>query len=121
MREGLDANPHVSFYEGGYRGYVICDVDRDRWETTLRIVTQPTVATSPAYTLAAFDVAAGTPGARRLDAGTGLTGRVTGAGGAPLRNVEIEVRNAAGALVVERPTGAPTASTACSSRRAPTR
>jgi len=105
VREGLDANPHVRFYEGGYRGYVICDVDRDRWETTLRIVTQPTVATSPAYTLAAFDVAAGTPGARRLDAGTGLTGLVTG-GGAPLRNVEIEVRNAAGGLVVERPTGA---------------
>ncbi|MBE2315686.1 alkaline phosphatase D family protein [Solirubrobacter sp. CPCC 204708] len=106
VREGLDANPHVKFYEGGYRGYVKCEVDRDRWETTLRIVTAPNNAASPAYTLAAFDVAAGTPGARRLDAGTGLAGKVTGTGGAPLRNVEIEVRNASGALVVERPTDA---------------
>jgi phosphodiesterase/alkaline phosphatase D-like protein len=106
VREGLDANPHVVFYEGGYRGWVRCEVTRDRWESTLRIVTAPRDAASPAYTLAAFEVASGRPGARRLDAGTGVAGRVTGAGGAGLRNVEIQVRTTDGALVVERPTGA---------------
>lgn len=102
VREGLDANPHVRFYEGGYRGYVLCEVTRDRWDATLRIVTNPRDAASPAYTLAAFTVAAGRPGARRLDAGTGIAGRITGAGGAGLRNVEVTVRDGAGATVVER-------------------
>jgi hypothetical protein len=93
------------FYEGGYRGYVLCDVTPDRWESTLRIVTAPRDAASPAYTLAAFDVRDGRPGARRLDAGTGLAGRVTG-GGEPVRNAEISVHDGAGRLVVERRTGA---------------
>jgi phosphodiesterase/alkaline phosphatase D-like protein len=101
VREGLDANPHVVFYEGGYRGYVLCDVSRDEWRSTLRIVTAPRDAASPAYTLAAFSVADGRPGARRLDAGTGIAGRV-----GDLRNVEISVRDGAGRVVVERVTGA---------------
>jgi phosphodiesterase/alkaline phosphatase D-like protein len=104
VREGLDANPHVVFYEGGYRGYVLCEVAPDRWESTLRIVTAPRDPASPAYTLAAFEIATGRPGARRLDAGTGIAGRVTGAGGAGLRNAEIAVLNEGGAVVVERVT-----------------
>ena len=103
VRLGLAANPQVRFYEGAYRGYLLCDVTRERWRTDLRIVTAPSNAASPAYTLAAFEVPDGSPGARRLDEGTGIAGRVTSAaGGEPLPNVELAVRDADGRLLISR-------------------
>jgi len=105
VREGLPANPHVRFYEGGYRGYVLCDVTRDRWESELRIVTDPRDGAAPAYTLAAFEVTDGQPGARRLDAGTGIVARaVDGNTGAGLPNIEVTVRTTAGSVLTQRVT-----------------
>jgi len=105
VRLGLPANPHVRFFEGAYRGYVLCDVTPERWRTDLRIVTEPRNPASPAYLLAAFEVADGRPGARRLDAGTGIASTVT-SGGQPLTSVQLEVRDGAGALVIARLTDA---------------
>jgi phosphodiesterase/alkaline phosphatase D-like protein len=101
VRLGLPANPHVVFYEGAYRGYLLCEVTEERWRTDLRIVTAPGSSASPAYTLAAFEVREGRPGARRLDVGTGIASRVT-SGDAALPNVELQVRDGAGSVVISR-------------------
>jgi len=107
VRLGLPANPHVKFYDGSYRGYLLCDVTPERWRTDLRIVTAASVPTSPAYLLAAFEVADGRPGAQRLDAGTGVRSVVTAAaGGEPLASVQVEVRTLSGALIASRLTDA---------------
>jgi phosphodiesterase/alkaline phosphatase D-like protein len=63
VRLGLPANPQVRFYEGAYRGYLLCTVSEDEWRTDMRIVLDARNAASPAYTLAAFAVADDTPGA----------------------------------------------------------
>jgi phosphodiesterase/alkaline phosphatase D-like protein len=106
VRLGLPANPQVVFYEGAYRGYLLCDITPERWRTDLRIVTAPGDPASPAYLLAAFEVRDGRPGARRLDAGTGIASGVTGPDGEPLPSVQIEVRDTAGRLVISRLTDA---------------
>jgi len=107
VRLGLPANPQVRFYEGAYRGYLLCTVDRHEWRTDMRIVLDARDAAAPAYTLAAFAVADGQPGARRLDAGTGIraTARAL-SGGAALPNAQVEVRDGSGKLVVSRLTDA---------------
>lgn len=61
VRQGLPANPHVKLYNGTYRGYVMCEVTREHWRSTLRIVTGQEVRT-----LAVFEVRDGIPGARRI-------------------------------------------------------
>ncbi|GHE79503.1 hypothetical protein GCM10017786_06750 [Amycolatopsis deserti] len=105
VRQGLPANPHVKFYNGSYRGYVLCDVTPQRWRSDLRIVLNARDAASPAYTLAAFEVRDGVPGAQRVDGGDGLAGRVTDqATGAPLVNVEITVSDTAGTVLTSTTT-----------------
>ncbi|MGW2085595.1 alkaline phosphatase D family protein [Streptomyces sp. NPDC001880] len=100
VRTGLPANPHVKFYDGTYRGYTLCDITPQRWRTDLRIVLKAGDATSPAFTIAAYEVRDGRPGARRIDAGDGLTGAVTDAAtGAVLRNVQMTVVDAAGTRI----------------------
>ncbi|SCG76960.1 alkaline phosphatase D family protein [Micromonospora inositola] len=101
VRAGLAANPHVKFYNGGYRGYVICDVTEKRWRADLRIVLSARDAASPAYTIAAFEVRDGVPGAYRIDAGDGIVGRVTDAAtGAALLNVQVTVTRTDGSQLV---------------------
>lgn len=106
VRQGLPVNPHVKLYNGDYRGYVECEVTPRRWESTLRIVLDPADATSPAYTLAAFEVRDGVAGARRLDKGDGMAGTVSDTGGSPLPNAEVLIRQANGSVVVRAWTGA---------------
>ncbi|WP_432043846.1 alkaline phosphatase D family protein [Streptomyces cadmiisoli] len=97
VRAGLVANPHVKFYNGSYRGYVMCEVTPDRWRADLRIVLKGGEAASPAFTLAAFEVRDGIPGAKRIDAGDGLVGRITDrVTGASLANVQVTVTAADG-------------------------
>lgn len=98
VRQGLAENAHVRFYNGDYRGYVVCDVTPERWISDLRIVTNPRDSASPAYTLASFEVADGRPGARRRPGSSdGATGRVTDVGtGEPLPNVAVEARDGDG-------------------------
>ncbi|MDW5330143.1 alkaline phosphatase D family protein [Plantactinospora sp. KLBMP9567] len=101
VRAGLAANPHVRFYNGSYRGYVICDVTERRWRADLRIVLDARDPASPAYTIAAFEVRDGVPGARRIDAGDGIVGRVADqVTGDPLPNVEVAVFRADGSRLV---------------------
>jgi alkaline phosphatase D len=39
VRPGVAAdNPHIEFFNGLFRGYCLCDVDADRWQTTYRAV-----------------------------------------------------------------------------------
>jgi alkaline phosphatase D len=39
VRPGVAAdNPHIEFFNGLFRGYCICDVDAQRWQTTYRAV-----------------------------------------------------------------------------------
>ncbi|WP_326561614.1 alkaline phosphatase D family protein [Micromonospora sp. NBC_01796] len=101
VRAGLAANPHVKFYNGSYRGYVICDVNEKRWRADLRIVLDARDAASPAYTIAAFAVRDGKPGAQRVDAGDGIVGQVTDAAtGKALPNVEVIVTREDGSRLV---------------------
>ncbi len=38
VRASLADNPHIAYFNGLYRGYCLCDVDRHRWRTTYRSV-----------------------------------------------------------------------------------
>ncbi|MFF4601062.1 alkaline phosphatase D family protein [Amycolatopsis sp. NPDC001319] len=101
VRLGLPANPHVKFYNGTYRGYVKCVVTREKWRSDLRIVLNASDAASPAYTIAAYEVRDGVPGAYRVDDGDGLVGVVTDrANGKPLGNVEVAVHREDGSRLV---------------------
>ncbi|NYE72945.1 alkaline phosphatase D family protein [Microlunatus parietis] len=99
VRQGLPANPHVKLYEGGYRGYVLCDVTPDRWQADLRIVLAPGDGASPAYTLARFEVRDGEPGARQLGAADGIAG-VIRSGSSGLINAEVLVRRPDGSTMI---------------------
>ena len=60
-------NPHTKFFDGTFRGYVVCDLNRTRMKVDFRIVgdvKEP--APQPATTLATFEVQNGRPGAERV-------------------------------------------------------
>ena len=38
VRSSLADNPHIEFFNGLFRGYCVCDVDTQRWQTTFRAV-----------------------------------------------------------------------------------
>jgi alkaline phosphatase D len=38
VRASLADNPHIEFFNGLFRGYLLCDVNRHRWQTTYRAV-----------------------------------------------------------------------------------
>ena len=59
----LRDNPHVKFFDSRKRGYVRCDVTRERWLTDLVAVDNVRDAGAPAATLASFVVETGRPGA----------------------------------------------------------
>ncbi len=59
-----DTNPWNRF-SGTGRGYVRCDLDRERLLSDLRVVETVEAATSPISTLASFTVENGKPGAER--------------------------------------------------------
>jgi alkaline phosphatase D len=51
VRGGLQpVNPHIEYFNGLYRGYCLCDVDRTRWQTTYRAVGGPADAVNPSPT-----------------------------------------------------------------------
>ncbi len=89
VRLGLPANPHVRFYEGSHRGYVMCHVTPERWSSTYRIVLDARDADSPAFTLGVFEVTAGTAGATMVESGDGLSGSVVDAAGEPVGQAEV--------------------------------
>lgn len=38
VRSGLSRNPHIRYFNGLFRGYCLCELDRERWQTTYRAV-----------------------------------------------------------------------------------
>jgi alkaline phosphatase D len=63
VEAALPGNPHTRFFDGRYRGYVRCVLDRDRWRSDFRAVESIATPESRAFTLASFEVRDGEPGA----------------------------------------------------------
>ncbi|NJR66445.1 MAG: alkaline phosphatase [Leptolyngbyaceae cyanobacterium CRU_2_3] len=60
----LSNNPHTKFFNGALRGYVRCDLTRDRWKSDYRVVSTITEPEATISTLASFVVENGKPGAQ---------------------------------------------------------
>jgi alkaline phosphatase D len=48
VRAGIPDNPHIRYFDGRFRGYCLCDVDRQRWRTEYRAVGAPENLLDPA-------------------------------------------------------------------------
>jgi alkaline phosphatase D len=66
VTENLAHNPQVKFYDPDRRGYLLHDVDKTRWKTTMRAVVDVEDEHSAVTDLATFVVDPGEPGFRRL-------------------------------------------------------
>jgi alkaline phosphatase D len=62
----LPDNPHIKFFEGRKRGYMLCDVTPERWTTHLRTVETVRDPAGNATTLGSWIVEDGKPGAVRM-------------------------------------------------------
>lgn len=62
----LRDNPHTKFFDGAFRGYVRCNLTRDRWQSDYRVVSSILDPNASISTLASFVVQNGQPGAQRL-------------------------------------------------------
>ncbi len=65
IRDNLSFNPHVDFYNGGERGYLLHDVAREAWQTRFRAVGDARRRDAPIRDLQTFTVAHGEPGLTR--------------------------------------------------------
>ena len=66
VQASLGVNPHIRLFDGAWRGYVRCDLDRERWRTDFRAVRSIRSPGAPAFTLASFEVQDGVAGCRRI-------------------------------------------------------
>ncbi|ABA21870.1 Alkaline phosphatase [Trichormus variabilis ATCC 29413] len=64
VRAALSNNPHTKFFDGAYRGYVRCQLTRERWQTDYRVVSSILEENASISTLASFVVENGQPGAK---------------------------------------------------------
>lgn len=62
----LPENPHIIYHEPRYRGYVRCDVNRDRWQTDFRVVDSVASPVARTRTESTWIVESGRPGAQRV-------------------------------------------------------
>ena len=62
-KAALPENDHIKFFNGDRRGYVLCRVTPEQWETDLRMVSTVSEADAPVSTYASFVVENGSPGA----------------------------------------------------------
>jgi alkaline phosphatase D len=60
-REFLGSNPHMQFYNAR-RGYVLCDVTRDRWQSDFQAFSRVSTADDVSRKIARFVSDAGVPG-----------------------------------------------------------
>ncbi|RUR84611.1 alkaline phosphatase [Chlorogloeopsis fritschii PCC 6912] len=58
----IPENPHIKFFDGDRRGYFRVNLNHQRWQTDLRIVTTVSRPDASVYTLASFVVEDGRPG-----------------------------------------------------------
>lgn len=66
VKAALSDNPHTKFFDGAYRGYVRCNLTRDRWQSDYRVVSTITDENASISTLASFVVENGQPGAQKI-------------------------------------------------------
>ncbi len=71
VRASIPENPHIAYFEARFRGYCLCDVNRDRWRTEYRAVGAPEdlldanplalvpMEGDPSFTAAAVEIPAG--------------------------------------------------------------
>jgi alkaline phosphatase D len=64
VQRQLPENPHIKFHNAR-RGYVLCNITREQWQTDYRIVAAVTRPDEPISTRASFVVENGAPGAIR--------------------------------------------------------
>ena len=65
VEANLDENPHVRFFDGNRRGYVLCQVRPQLWQTDFRVVSDPLEPENTSIdTLASFVVEDGQAGAQ---------------------------------------------------------
>ena len=57
-------NPHIRFYEGAHRGYVLCELTPGQWRSDYRFAGAVTTPDAPVETAVSFVVEAGRPGAQ---------------------------------------------------------
>jgi alkaline phosphatase D len=60
----IPENPHIKFFDGDRRGYFRVNLNYERWQTDLRIVTTVSRPDAPVYTFASFVVENGYQGAK---------------------------------------------------------
>ncbi|MCX7597012.1 MAG: alkaline phosphatase D family protein, partial [Fischerella sp.] len=65
VQAALSDNPHTKFFDGAFRGYVRCNLTRDRWQSDYRVVSSITDENATISTLASFVVQDGLPGAQQ--------------------------------------------------------
>jgi alkaline phosphatase D len=65
VQAALPGNPHVKFFDGARRGYVRCDLTRQRWLADFRTVPTVLVPEAPISTTASFVISHGRPGVER--------------------------------------------------------
>jgi alkaline phosphatase D len=58
----MPENPHIKFFEDRQRGYVLCDVTPEAWQTQMRVVDDVRIRNGTFSTLKSFAVANGKPG-----------------------------------------------------------
>lgn len=63
----LPGNPHTKFFDGAYRGYVLCEVTPQQWRSDFRAVADINDPNSSVNTLASFVVEDGKPGAEKVE------------------------------------------------------
>jgi alkaline phosphatase D len=59
-------NPHIKFFDGDRRGYLLCQFDKDQMRTDLQMVTTVSTPDADKYTFGSFVVEDATPGAQQI-------------------------------------------------------
>lgn len=63
VRSSLINNPHTKFFNATFRGYIRCNLNRERWQSDYRVVSSIVDLNASIKTLASFVVENGQPGA----------------------------------------------------------
>ena len=66
ITDNLLYNPQVQLYDGNHRGYLMHDVNKQEWKTTMRALDDVKNNQSTVQDLASFVVENGKPGLRRI-------------------------------------------------------
>jgi alkaline phosphatase D len=62
----MPKNPHVKYYESRLQGYIVCDINRDRWRTDFYAVDREIRENPPRRKLASYELTTGNPAQREV-------------------------------------------------------